>query len=398
MVVPIRFLIIALVLSEAAWAWGAPTGITLSDYTVADGQSIVISGTGFGTKSSAAPVKWDDCSGSDPSTLWESYGTQGMTCGGSCTGDNLDYRTVIRGVAMPHSHITQYLAGSHAESGTGLGLNVYVFDGMTAPSYPFYLYVSYYIRYDPNWSFSDTDSRNNHKWLCWGNSSVNRYGTSYWYLECKAHGEDTDYIAATTDTGKYFQMDDSGGTLFIWPDGNGHSRYATNLDIIDLPWNGWVKREVEICITDQTTGFIRAWDNGTKRYEYLGPTDNTAIMGADGRGLMIEGFSQNSGNPGNYRYMADIYLDYSLQRVLIGNANTLAGCTTLREVQIPSAWSDTEITVTVNQGGFSDDATAYLYVVDASGAANSAGIEVTFGDSPAPPTLSNVTISGGSFR
>jgi len=85
--------------------------------------------------------------------------------------------------------------------------------------------------------------------------------------------------------------------------------------------------------------------------------------------------------------------------VEIGNADTWAACTH-REIQPPTAWAASEITVTFNAGSFEDDDTVYLYVVDANGDASPAsdGITISGSSSPAPPTLSNVTISGGSFR
>jgi hypothetical protein len=73
----------------------------------------------------------------------------------------------------------------------------------------------------------------------------------------------------------------------------------------------------------------------------------------------------------------DLYVDNTWAHVIVGNASTLAA-STVREVQIPSAWSDTSITVTVNRGGFGESGTAYLYVVDSNNVV-SAGHALTFG-------------------
>jgi hypothetical protein len=73
---------------------------------------------------------------------------------------------------------------------------------------------------------------------------------------------------------------------------------------------------------------------------------------------------------------------------MIGNARTFNGCT-IREIQIPTAWSDNSITVTVNQGVFGSGMTVYLYVVDQNGAVNSTGYPITVGSgisAPSPPT------------
>jgi hypothetical protein len=75
----------------------------------------------------------------------------------------------------------------------------------------------------------------------------------------------------------------------------------------------------------------------------------------------------------------DLYVDDTWARVIVGDASTLAA-STHREIQIPSAWATGEVTVAVNRGSFAADASAYLYVVDSTGAVNSSGYAITFGD------------------
>jgi len=76
----------------------------------------------------------------------------------------------------------------------------------------------------------------------------------------------------------------------------------------------------------------------------------------------------------------DIYIDNTPARVELCNANTKAASTHC-ELQIPTAWSDTEITTTYNPGSFTTGQTAYLYVIDSSGAVS-------------PPSAA-ITINGG---
>lgn len=75
---------------------------------------------------------------------------------------------------------------------------------------------------------------------------------------------------------------------------------------------------------------------------------------------------------GSKVYMDDIYIDDTYARVMIGNASTLAR-STVREIQIPSTWSDVSITVMLNQGGFIEFDRVYLYVIDANGDVNREG-------------------------
>jgi len=102
-------------------------------------------------------------------------------------------------------------------------------------------------------------------------------------------------------------------------------------------------------------------------------------------------------------YIDDVYIDNTIARVEIGNASTWYACTK-REVQIPTLWSDTgtSITITLNQGSFSNLNNAYLYVIDADGNVNENGYPLSDGGGGATPPLpsssngSDASASGGS--
>lgn len=72
-------------------------------------------------------------------------------------------------------------------------------------------------------------------------------------------------------------------------------------------------------------------------------------------------------------YYDDIYMDNTWARVMIGDAPTLA-TSRRREIQIPVSWSDTAITIRVNQGALPTiKGPFYLYVVDSQGRVNRRG-------------------------
>ena len=75
-------------------------------------------------------------------------------------------------------------------------------------------------------------------------------------------------------------------------------------------------------------------------------------------------------------YIDDVYVDNTQARVFVAENSDSSGN---REIQIPTAWSDTEITVTYNQGSFANQETCYLFVIDSDGTA-SAGYEGYFQD------------------
>jgi hypothetical protein len=90
-------------------------------------------------------------------------------------------------------------------------------------------------------------------------------------------------------------------------------------------------------------------------------------------------------NDDNYRYFADVYVDTTLSRIMIGNASTYSACTIL-EPQIPSAWTSSSITATVNLGSLVGADAKYLYVFDSANTP-SAGYFLS-SDQPGSCTLS----------
>ena len=76
-------------------------------------------------------------------------------------------------------------------------------------------------------------------------------------------------------------------------------------------------------------------------------------------------------------YYDDVFVQTATwARIEIGDNSSWNDCAH-REIQIPTAWSDDSITVTVNQGSFQDGETAYLFVIDENGTV-SEGCPITF--------------------
>src|SRR3954467_6230887 len=195
-----------------------------------------------------------------------------------------------------------------------------------------------------------------------------------WYL-----GFNTPWPDSRTSGASYGYNDDSAGVSLMTPDMNGHNQYW---DPAVNPTSGvWTKVEMEVKYTNQTDGYIKLWENGVLRVNYAGPTDRYA---GTARTEGIGGYARMYNQPTNWRYFADVYLDYSRSRVVLGNAPTLAA-STRREVQIPTSWSGNSITLSANLGGFANGQTAYVYVFDANGNANGAGFPITVGGSTTAP-------------
>jgi hypothetical protein len=93
------------------------------------------------------------------------------------------------------------------------------------------------------------------------------------------------------------------------------------------------------------------------------------------------------GYPANgFYHFDDFFVDYTFAR-----AELCAGSTWVSrgvcEMQIPTAWSVSSLTLSANLGQLTSG-TAYLYVVDSTGAVNATGFPVTVGGTPdtTPPS------------
>ena len=74
-------------------------------------------------------------------------------------------------------------------------------------------------------------------------------------------------------------------------------------------------------------------------------------------------------------------MDITHARVMLGDNQDYSNCT-IMEPQIPSAWSDSSITVTTNLGQLTEPALGYLFVFDADDNHNASGYPVSIGTCP----------------
>lgn len=371
----IKKIIIALfILSTCSYSYASPSISNVSG-TFGHGDSITITCTGAGTKSQSAPVIWDNCSGT---SITQSGWTGGLpTTSGSTY--NIGYRTpaqVGRGITLPHSNVTKYMCGAHTPASDFYsGYNVMAYKARTIASFPAYMYASWYQRYDNGWTFGD-DTHNNLKMFDYscGNSpyTQNSPTDSNWYIEYNPR-------PSSNSSSCGFHINDDGSSLYNsgapnYLDRGGHEWWWDSG--INPMANSWTKIEVQIIYTDQTNGSIKLWENGTLKVNYIGETDKYA---GTSRNEGIGGYSgMESSQTGNWRYFNDIYLDTTFQRVVIIQGSLI-------EVQIPSSWSDTSITCSVNRGSLQDGA-ATLRVYDSLGNYDDYSVTISGGSTPSTTT------------
>jgi hypothetical protein len=343
-------------------AMAAPTVQQMSG-TLNHKSTITIQGSGFGSKPNAAPLAFDDASGSNLSDKWDGAWPTLLP------GFNTAYTNPINGVAPPHNHDTRYIAGAHAgpavETGALNGPDVIFWKNFTPPAATYYFYASWYQRSDSRWVFGRD----------------NNYKAFSFSLCCSPYENPYDWAViygpphpdSNTDTGLQWTIGSNDHTIMN-PDANGHNAWWAHA--INPMAGAWTKVEVTAKMTGQTNGWVNVYENGKQVIAYAGSTDNPTWAGK-GRTIGIGGFCRMQ-SPTNWRYFADAYVDLTLQRVVLANSPTLATATII-EPQIPSAWNDGSITATVNLGRFAQGDKAYLFVVDATGTPNATGLPVTAG-------------------
>lgn len=142
----------------------------------------------------------------------------------------------------------------------------------------------------------------------------------------------------------------------------------------------WHHFEVEL---DVENGTYKSWFNGE-----LG-----GIARFDPRAAYQEAYSPTIALIGNNAwqdslqnmYISEIYMDKSVQRVIIGDAPRYEDLTHY-ELQRPINWSNSEIEFAVNLGALADSSNLYVYVFDQEGVPNQQGFELcAAADCPVPP-------------
>lgn len=179
----------------------------------------------------------------------------------------------------------------------------------------------------------------------------------------------------------------------VWDDPNGsdgirssvalHDGYASTAKMyysLALEKNEWVHLEYEI---DTEEGVLRLHENGRLLGEenfspdavYQGKYSPTlALLGTNGKQLKMQ-----------ESWISEVYMDSSLQRVVIGNAPKYQDVTH-REIQRPTDWSANEIEIALYLGALSFSQDLYVYVFDRDGVANSDGVPLCADDAcPVPP-------------
>ncbi|MBI5116962.1 hypothetical protein HZA56_10865 [Candidatus Poribacteria bacterium] len=327
-----------------------------------EGGALTVSGTGFGTKSQPVPLLWKDFEDSQP--------------GAAIVGDRNTQQTENKGWTYAVGNITyadgnnlpgSLLCSRHDMSGCDTSARTADLYWVTDANLK-RVFVSFWAVFD--WGIQDP----RHSMKLWRLSS-----SSDDYVILKDQHWSADPIDPKIVASHYYTLQVGDGYP-LTDNYYGH--------IQSPPVKKWYRIEIqaEQSSTGVADGSISIWHGGldTPMVNVLNLRNVITTHSYLWNTLEIGEYCANTpGCPTNCEavtYFDDVYLDNSWARVVIGNAATYEACTNL-QTQVPSAWSNTSITVT-GHTGFLPYGTAYLYVVDSNGVRNSAGYPITVARSP----------------
>jgi hypothetical protein len=328
--------------------------------TLTHGSSVTVSGSSFGSKSPVAPVLWDSVDDS--------------------------YATKTEGAVVPTGGSNPWNAPGGSGMGTPTFTNTNTRGKWTAK------YTNSY----------DLGARKN---AVLGGKEFTACTSGIMYMSYW-HYPHTDY-ANPGASNKMYRLTDNGDwsgsvATIIQDPGSGNlvlysvaTEYVANVYIDYGTVGQWNRYEITINnAASPRPGVVVVEDNVTKATI----TPSASITAIDGVYTIGADWSNEQDAIIPVMDWGEIYIDNTRARVEICNANTKASSSHC-EIQIPqTTWGDTGLEIKLNQGSFADSSSAYLYVVDAAGDANTSGYPITFGSSGAVSAiLTGGTIRGGSI-
>lgn len=357
----IRFSLVSasILLSVGSYAYAAPVVSSVAGM-LTHGSTLTINGSGFGTKSTAAPLIWENFEwGNDGDEIhgineWTqaNYGgtinTQIDTTRSYGVGSRSSYYLVdpLEGTQAPEDEEFGFIRKSFVESDQ--------------------VYVSYIARieYTPGTSEG-----------MWKIARVVNWSAAPSYNK-------PPYIGVTwfsTEFDAHYDL------------GYGFTNYANPTGFRSGVWyrvEMWVKLSSPAGMSNGELGF---WLNyAQKNPQNVTLTRSTVIAGEKIDTFISPHMYVNSVGGKYEMWMDDLYIDNTKTRVEICNSNKWSTRTHC-EIQIPIAWAPESITASINQGSFPNLVGEYLYILDANGNVSNSGIGLALcPDCPNPPVSPQV--------
>ncbi|OGS18560.1 MAG: hypothetical protein A2219_00515 [Elusimicrobia bacterium RIFOXYA2_FULL_50_26] len=327
-----------------------------------DGNSLTISGSGFGHKLPAAPYFYDNFEG----------GTDGESIIGKmgCVGSK-EWTAYTTTVPIVYTSSESYGAGSRSASkvSDGNDFTTAGIDGLNAEE----VFLSYKYKWKMTTNLPHAPS------TVLKASRITAPGG--WYNENPRFQLQTNLYADANWT--YFSQNN-----------------CDYFNVETVPFNNpdkWHSIEMYMRLSSPAGSQNGALvDSSDFVYGHKSETivTRTSICAQTTSDSFILPFEIANDDLNNYEFYADnVYFDKTRARVEIGNAAAFEGCS-LREIQIPSAWEESAVTFMLNQGAFQPGDAAYIFVIDSDGNASD-GFPVVIGENsgiPAPAAPKNLRI------
>lgn len=328
--------------------------ITSVSGTLSNGQTITISGSGFGTKSTAKPQRWDDFEA----------GTVGNQLGNASNLSN-DISAWILASAGEAGHEAKYSnTNVHGGSQSALSDN-------TGACY------NASIGYDWAVPFQGV------LFASWWEYRVRSSGVINW--------KPWRYYILSADNGFFIGNDPTTWSSWYMLGATPTQHYFSDASFIpppDLTWD-----QFQTCYYSGTPGnadgYFYYWRNGKLIESRTGLAILPALSTDGWEYIRINDYWNTT--PGTLQtWIDDLYIDNTQTHVFISDSASVTwpdmSTAHHSEIQIPSTWADGSITVTLNRGSFGTTDTVYLYVVDSTGAISPAKTITLGSGGLMPPT------------
>jgi hypothetical protein len=330
--------------------------------TLTDGQSVTISGSGFGTGPSGVEFLGGASGNIEAGSVGSAFSKTNWSTDG-------DFQIPVYSSTQYHSGSKSILCNPDSDNLYNSILKYAFSSGITSSGK---LFLSTWIR------FTKSSGADWHQWKMYRFSNQNTIEDGYNQL-----------------------------VVFSWDNANGPQLCVdpnvipyTSLGVSPIATqNTWFRLDIYIeC--DVTNGSFKI----TKYIPGTSPDTDTISpypthrSGSAWNYLIFQNYIGNT-SPGTATiYLDDIYISPNSQaRVELGNASTFATCTHF-EIQPSSSWAASSITTTLNIGSFGPTDTVYVYIIDQYGNYNSTGYEIELSGSgsgydttPAQFTFTDIT-------
>lgn len=332
---PVRTIALLTLITLAAVAQAQPVINPVSGDLV-DRTMVTIRGSGFGAKSPAAPFRWDDFeSGApgDPVANWQYHSTYQQYRPAYSVE-----KTRFPGAQSVYQH---YMDGNY-----GCALLIYPLPDFQE------IYIS-------GWWYNEVGGGLSRNTKILNLSGGEGYGKS-------APPQNRTDMYPSTSSGHMYTSTPSGESL--------HD-YSLRGSTFPGEWMR-LERYVDVGTVNGNDGVSVIKRN----LQDWARVEGTLYSDASKYTLLLitHYFAMDTGTPRPWMksFWDEMYVDITPARIEIGDAPTWNACTH-REIQIPQAWDNGNITFQVNQGSFPSGQTAYLYVVDSNDQHSAAGTPVT---------------------